>query len=260
MTLLAGLAQRLDDAERARKPIAQLSRDLPLTLDDAYAVQRALIDRRLARGERPIGVKLGFTSRAKMQQMGVSDLIWGRLTDGMLLENGGQLSLASYIHPRAEPEVAFMLGSPLAGNVTVDQALAAVTAVAPALEIIDSRYADFKFNLADVVADNCSSAGLVIGPWRAPPAALDNLGVLLEIDGRVVQVGSSAAILGSPLRALASAARLAAAAGLVLEAGWIVMAGAATAAEPMHGSRHARVTIEQLGTVSIQFKDGGSAA
>lgn len=219
MSVVEDLASRLDRAEQQRRPIAQLSRESQLTVEDAYAVQRSLIERRRARGERIVGVKLGFTSRAKMEQMGVSDLIWGWLTSGMLLDEGAELNPSRYIHPRVEPEIAFFLGQRLAGPVTEAQALAAVAAVAPALEVIDSRYADFKFNLADVVADNCSSASFVVGPRRPPDGSLDDLAVTLEIDGRVAQRGSTAEILGSPLLALTNAARLAGAAGLALEPG-----------------------------------------
>jgi 2-oxo-3-hexenedioate decarboxylase len=260
MSALREFATRLDGAATARAAIPQLSSHASLSVGDAYDVQRELVGQRLGRGERLVGVKLGFTSRAKMLQMGVSDLIWGRLTSGMLLEEGGRLRTADYIHPRIEPEIAFVLRQPLAGRVTAGEALAAVGAVAPALEVIDSRYADFRFNLADVVADNCSSAGVVIGPWRPVPADLDNLGVELWIDGRISQCGSTAAILGDPVRALVAAARLAAEAGLVLEPGWIVMAGAATAAEALAGARHARVAIEGLGGASIHVDKGAARA
>src|SRR5690606_39771072 len=159
MTDITALAERLDCAAFNATATPQL--EDPISLDDAYAVQRASIARRLARGETRIGIKMGFTSRAKMLQMGVSDMIWGRLTSGMLVEDGGSIALSNYVHPRVEPEVAFLIGRTLAGRVTPAQALAAVEAVAPALEIIDSRYEDFRFSLTDVVADNSSSSGFV---------------------------------------------------------------------------------------------------
>src|SRR5690606_32066293 len=183
---------RLDGAAFNATATPQLEQ--PITLADAYAVQRASIERRLARGETRIGIKMGFTSRAKMLQMGVSDMIWGRLTSGMLVEDGGSIALADYVHPRVEPEVAFLIGKPLSGNVTLPQALAAVEAVAPALEIIDSRYENFRFSLTDVVADNSSSSGFVVGPWRSPATDLDNLGLVMAFDGRPQAFGSTAAI------------------------------------------------------------------
>jgi len=244
---LASIAEKLDDAATGQRAIAQLSIDTPLSVADAYRVQNLLVERRLARGERRVGVKLGFTSHAKMIQMGVHDLIWGQLTDAMLVGNGGHLALAEFIHPRAEPEIAFLIGARLSGEVNEEQALAAVRSVAPALEIIDSRYSDFKFNLADVIADNCSSAALVVGAWQPLPGNIGNLDVLLEIDGQLAQCGSTAAILGHPVRALVAAARLVAQAGLALEPGWVVMAGAATAAETLRSGMRVRATVGGIG-------------
>ena len=244
---LASIAEKLDDAATGQRAIAQLSIDTPLSVADAYRIQNLLVERRLARGERRVGVKLGFTSRAKMIQMGVHDLIWGQLTDAMLVGDGGHLALEEFIHPRAEPEIAFLIGARLSGEVNEEQALAAVRSVAPALEIIDSRYSDFKFNLADVIADNCSSAALVVGAWQPLPGNIGNLDVLLEIDGQLAQCGSTAAILGHPVRALVAAARLVAQAGLALEPGWVVMAGAATAAETLRSGMRVRATVGGIG-------------
>ncbi len=161
---------------------------------------------------------MGFTSRAKMIQMGVDDMIWGRLSNGMLVEDGGEIDLSRYVHPRAEPEVAFLLGAPLEGDVSAAEAMLAVEAIAPAIEIIDSRYKAFKFSWADVVADNCSSSGYVLGAWQNLDADLSNLGMILEVNGRPAQIGSSAAILGHPARSLAAAARLSSEAGEPLQA------------------------------------------
>jgi 2-oxo-3-hexenedioate decarboxylase len=246
---LDALAERLDDAAHGARAVAQLSE--PITLADAYEVQRLSIARRLARGERRTGMKMGFTSKAKMVQMGLSELIWGRLTDGMLVDEAATIDIASYVHPRVEPEIAFLLARPLAGRVSLAEAAAAVGGVAPALEIIDSRYENFKFSLTDVVADNSSSSGYVIGAWSDPHTDISNLGMLLEIDGRPVQIGSSAAILDHPLRSLVAAARLAAAAGETLEAGSVVMAGGATAAEALTRGCRVRLSVDKLGDVGF---------
>ncbi len=251
MSDLDTLAKSVDDAARNAKAIAQLSMGTKLSLEDAYTVQRKMIGLRIARGERRVGMKMGFTSRAKMIQMGVSDMIWGRLTDQMLVEDGGRISLAKYVHPRVEPEIAYLLKAPLAGPVTPIQALAAVEAIAPAIEIIDSRFDNFKFSLEDVVADNASSTGFVVGPWCKPDIDCSNLGMLLEIDGRAAQVGSSAAILGNPARSLAAASRMVAEHGERLEAGWIVMAGGATDAVALTAGMSVRNTVEKLGSVSF---------
>jgi 2-oxo-3-hexenedioate decarboxylase len=252
MTDIAKVAEIVDEAARTATAIPQLSLSgHDLTLAEAYEVQEQSIARRIARGERLIGVKMGFTSRAKMVQMGLSDVIWGRLTDAMRLEDGGVLDFAKYVHPRVEPEIAFLLKRPLAGAVSHAEAMAAVEAVAPAMEIIDSRYQNFKFNLPDVVADNSSSSSFVLGAWHGPDVDISNLGMIMEFDGRAVQVGSSAAILGHPGRSLMMASRLATAAGVELTAGSIVMAGGATAAEALKPGIAVRLTVEKLGRVNF---------
>lgn len=254
----AELARVIDEAARTATAIPQLSHSYaPISVEAAYAVQALSVARRLARGERMVGLKMGFTSRAKMLQMGLSDMIWGRLTSHMQLADGGTLDLRRFVHPRFEPEIAFVMGRRLAGPVSPVQALAAVDAVAPALEIIDSRYEHFKFSLADVVADNCSSSAFVLGPWGSPDTDLSNLGMVCEVDGRVVQTGSSAAILGHPLRSLAAASRIAAEHGLALEPGWIVLAGGATAATYLHPGEHVRLVVEGLGQVGLHVSEAG---
>lgn len=232
------LAERLDAAARDGTAIPQIVSAAGLDADGAYAVQEALVARRLGRGERLVGLKLGLTSRAKMAQVGVDEVIRGRLTDAMAVADGATVDTSGLIHPRIEPEVAFLLDAE--GN---------ATAVAPALEVIDSRYADFTFSLADVIADNTSAAAYAIGSWKPLPDGLDNLGVLLEVDGRVAQVGSTAAILGDPRRAVAAARRLA---GTPTEAGWVLLAGAATAAVPLVKGAHVRAVVEGLGTVAVR--------
>jgi 2-oxo-3-hexenedioate decarboxylase len=251
MADIQALAQRVDDAARSAQAIAQLSQSSKLTMDDAYAIQKQSIARRVARGERQVGIKMGFTSRAKMVQMGLSDMIWGRLTDGMLIEDGGSTPFERYVHPRAEPEVAFLLKHRLAGHVTPMQALAAVEAIAPAIELIDSRYENFKFTLEDVVADNSSSSGFVTGGWHAPALDCANLGIVFSFNGKPVQIGSTAAILGNPLRSLAAAARFAAQADEPLQPGWIVMAGGATAAEALAPNTWVECEIQHLGRVGF---------
>jgi 2-oxo-3-hexenedioate decarboxylase len=147
------------------------------------------------------------------------------------------------------------LKTPLSGTVDATTAMSAVAAVAAALEIIDSRYRDFKFSLTDVVADNSSSSALVVGRWVEPTFDLGTLRMQLVIDGVVRQTGSSAAILGHPIESLINAARLVAERGETLKAGDIVMAGAATAAEALAPGQQVRAEAERLGSVSFSVKD-----
>ena len=248
------IAQRLHQAARQRHATPQLSGADAITLAEAYQVQHALVDHRLLEGHRRIGMKMGFTSRAKMAQMGVSDMIWGRLTADMLHEEGGEIDTAQFVHPRIEPEVCFLLRRSLEGQVTPMQALAAVEAVAPAIEIIDSRYENFKFSVPDVVADNASSAGLVVGRWHKPDTEVGNLGLILSLNGRPVEMGSTAAILGHPIRALVAAARLVAEHGERLEAGQLVMAGGATAAAALPAGVSVRLQMQNLGSVDFHTR------
>lgn len=253
---VARLAARLDEAALAGRTVPRLTDAVRLDVPAAYRVQRALVERRLARGERLAGVKMGFTSRAKMAQMGVDDVIYGLLTDAMAVEDGGTLDVSALAHPRIEPEVAFLIGTPPGGGPSsplspadVERALAGV---AVAWEVLDSRYDGFSFTLPDVVADNASAAAFGVGRWL-PADGLDprTLGMVLELDGRTAAVGSSAAVLGDPVRSLIAAARLAEEAGTPLLPGQVVLAGAATAAVALPPGAHARVTAAGLGRVEV---------
>lgn len=259
MSTLAPFALALDQAAVTRQAVAQISETQPdFDLTAAYAVQRLLVQQRLHRGAQRVGLKMGFTSRAKMRQMGVDQMIWGRLTDDMRLDEGAELALDRYLHPRAEPEIAFVLKRPLAGRVSAAEAMASVEAVAAGIEIIDSRYRDFRFHLADVVADNASSSGFLLGTLHRPDTDVSNLGIAMRVDGRVVQTGSSAAILGHPVRSLVAAARLAAEAGETLQAGDIVLAGAATEAIALHAGSHVSASFQSLGQVAFQVSGARS--
>jgi 2-oxo-3-hexenedioate decarboxylase len=151
------------------------------------------------------------------------------------------------VHPRIEPEVAFLLKRELVGKVTPLQAFSAVEAIAPAIEVIDSRYKAFKFSLTDVVADNSSSSGFVVGPWHQPDLDFSNLGIVVSFNGVIVLVGSTAAILGNPLRSLVAAARFAAEAEEPLRPGWIVMAGGASHAEALSPGLWVECEVQHLG-------------
>ncbi|WP_413728259.1 2-keto-4-pentenoate hydratase [Sodalis sp. RH19] len=259
MSQVTEIATLLDQAARNGTAIGQFDPEGHLSLEQAYAIQSAVVKCREARGERRVGVKMGFTSRAKMLQMGLSDVIWGRLTGGMQIEEGSAIDISRFVRPRCEPEIAFILKKTLAGNVTGPQALAAVEAIAPALEIIDSRYKDFRFTLPEVIADNASSSGFVIGPWCDPHIDFSNLGLTLNINGRVMQVGSTAALLGHPLRSLVAAARLAAEANEPLQEGWIVMAGGATSADWIEAGQYISVDMERLGSAGFRLSPSSDA-
>jgi 2-oxo-3-hexenedioate decarboxylase len=225
-------ATALLDAEDARADREPLTEDWPgLDLATGYAVQDETLRRRLGRGERLTGLKLGLTSRAKQQRMGIASPLTAWLTDAMALPAGAPVPRERLIHPRAEPEIAFLMGSRLAGpGVTAATALAAVDSVYGGLEIVDSRYRDFRFTLPDVVADNASSGCFVTGPVAMPPASLDLSleACLLELNGQVVDSATGAAVQGHPAEALALAANDLGRRGLAIEPGWIVLTGGMT--------------------------------
>jgi 2-oxo-3-hexenedioate decarboxylase len=243
------LAHRLDTAQNDRSPIPSLADTHPLGIDDAYAVQEALVGLRQARGERLTGVKLGFTSKAKMVQMGVCEVIVGRLTDAMRIGDGAELELSDLIHPRVEPEVAFRLSKHVDSDDPTTDIESCVDAVAPALEVIDSRYQDFRFTVTDVVADNTSAAAYAVGAWR-PLGDVTNKAVRLRTP-RQEAVGSTAAILGAPLAALHALLAICRKRRIPLAPGQIVLAGAATAALPLTAGVTA-CHIAGLGTVTLK--------
>lgn len=264
MTDIRRLARTLDDAVRAATAIPQLSATEPLTLDEAYAVQRAGVDLRNARGDEVVGVKLGFTSKAKAEQMGVSDVIAGHLTGSMALADEGVFDQSTAVHPRIEPEVAFRLARDLDPADESDDWTDAVDGVAAAMEIIDSRYRDFTFSLEDVVADNTSACGFVIGDWISPQQVrsrfdLSAQPVLLSLDGAEGVAGSTADILGDPWQAIPAVVRMAARYHHPLTAGSVLLAGAATAAVPLQAGT-IRAEVGALGSVAVRVVGGDSDA
>lgn len=247
-------AALLENARAEARPVEQLTKSDPaLGLDAAYRIQEEGIKLRLAGGDALVGHKMGLTSETKMKQMGVRAPIAGMLLRSMRAESGGTFSVAGLIHPRIEAEIAFIIGRELRGPATLEQALAACDGAAAALEIVDSRFRDFKFTLQDVVADNCSSCGFVIGAAR-PLAGLDLTAVPLEmsIDGQVVQRGSSADILGHPGKSLAALAGMLAERGRSILPGTVVLAGAATQAVPLKAGMNVSVAAGPLASVSVR--------
>lgn len=192
---------RCEDEQIERPPFTDDWADLDL--DTGYAIQDLNLRARLARGERLVGVKLGLTSRAKQQRMGVDTPFVAWLTDAMILPVGDPVPQSRLIHPRLEPEIVFVMGERLEGpGVTCAQAMAAVESVWGGAEVIDSRYQDFRFKAGDVSADNASSAAFVTGPIGVPPSELDlaTEAVLVEVGGVIVDSATGAAVQGHPGR------------------------------------------------------------
>lgn len=233
-----------------------------LDVATAYEAQRLQHAARFARGERTIGVKLGLTSAAKQQSMGVHEPVRGYLTDAMEHPGGEQeLSLDGLIHPRAEPELVLLTNRELRGpGCTAAQVLAATEAVAIGLEVLDSRYPAFRFTLPDVVADNTSAARFVVGPQLgAPTLPLDLIGMVLRVNGRIVATAAGAALLGHPAASVAWAVNHLAAAGEGIPAGSIVLAGAPTDAFALGAGDVVEVEAHGLGSARLRVAAAASA-
>lgn len=251
----AYFAQILDDAQVAATPVTQITVEAPdLTMEEGYDVQRLLVERRYDRGETRVGMKMGLTSKAKMEQVGVHRPIYGHLTSGMRLNDGDALVRSEHIHPRAEPEICFVMGEALEGPTTTEEALAAIDYVTAAIEVIDSRYKDFEFTLEDVVADNSSSSKFILGTRRVSADELDlgNIGMVLNQNGEAAETGSTAAILEHPLRSLVYLANMLAERDEAIEAGSLVLSGGATAAIHVDTGDHVLLETDGLGTVEFR--------
>jgi 2-oxo-3-hexenedioate decarboxylase len=248
-------AKVLDEAMLSARAVPRLTKERPdLAMEDAYAIQDLVVNHRIRRGERLIGWKMGMTSKVKMKQMGVKDPIYGILTDAMHVPDAGVMQLKGRIHPKIEPEVAFLIGKDLEGPVSPAQVLQATNGVCAALEVIDSRFENFEFQLPDVVADNTSASGFVLGNFMRKTDRLDlgNLGIVFEVNGVPVQFGSTAAILGHPARSIAELVNMLAKRDLTLKAGSIVLAGGATAAVPVASGDRVKVSIHHLGSAEVR--------
>jgi 2-oxo-3-hexenedioate decarboxylase len=215
-----------------------------------------LRERYLASGHRHIGWKAGLTSRAKMRQMGVDQPIVGFLTQKMAAAPGSVIEVANHVHPRVECEVAFVLSADLPSEgCTVEHVLEATEFVVPAIEMIDSRYQNFKFDLASVIADNTSTARFILGSNGMRLSDLDRktLGVALLRNGEVMATGASAAVWGDPAASVALVANIVGSVGGRLEAGMTVMSGGITAAFAVSPGDCVSARFQKLGNVDIRF-------
>ena len=250
-------AQALYTAERDRRPIRPFTEQFEgITPDDAYRIQLALMELKKSDGAKVVGKKIGLTSKAMQQMLNVDQPDYGHILDGMVLQDGSQFPAKDLIQPRIEPEIAFILDKDLKGpGVTTVQVLAATAFVIPALEIIDSRFESWKIKLSDTIADNASSARIVLGesPRRVDQLDLRLVGMVMEKNGEVVQTGAGAAALGHPANAVAWLANAVGEFGVTLKAGEIIMPGALCGAADVASGDTIRASFDGLGTVSVRF-------
>jgi 2-keto-4-pentenoate hydratase len=256
-TGLAAAAALLYDAQSRRAPVAPLTATYPnLDVAQAYSVLRLNLNRHLDQGAVLRGHKIGLTSAPMQELLGVNEPDFGYILDNMVLPDGANVPITTFCAPRVEPEVAFLLRRPLQGpGVTVEDVLAVTEAVAPALEIVDSRIADWRITLADTIADNASSGAVVLGDWvplaQAPP--LPETTAALVVNDETAATGQGTAVLGDPAHAVAWLANAIARYGDVIEAGQFVMSGSYTTASFVAAGDHASATVSGLGAVHVSF-------
>lgn len=249
------LAQRLYDAAAEHRTVPMLTAEHPsLTEDEAYAIQTALVGLHVAAGATRTGMKLGLTSKAKQREMGIDVPIVGVLLDTLALDPGTPFAVGQLGQPRAEPEIALLIGRELAGpGVTAAHVLAATEAVMPALELLDSRYDGYRFTLPDVVADQTSAGRYLLGGRLTSPRDLDLrlTGCVLTRNGEVAATAAGAAVSGHPASAVAWLVRWMAARGGGLRAGDIVLSGGMTAVVPLAPGDVVTAEFDRLGSVTL---------
>lgn len=252
---LKEIAVKLDQAAKNASAVEQISKTYEFDEAQAYEIQRLSMEERYARGDDFVGLKLGFTSYAKMEQMGVHDMIWGRLTNDMYCKPDQTVSMSKFIHPRAEPEIAFLVSRDIDREISLEEIPDYIEAVSVAIEIIDSRYMNFKFSLEDVIADNCSSSAFVHGEWKELPTSLNDRKMTLSFNGELKEEGMSNAILDNPYNSVCNASRLAAKYGQKFPKGSVLLAGAATPAVFVQPGTKVTAMVENLGEVSVSFEE-----
>src|ERR1700752_2926049 len=251
------LAADLAQAERSREPIAPLTSAYPdIDVVDAYEIQLINIRQRVAEGARVLGHKVGLSSKAMQQMMGVDEPDYGHLLDEMQVFEDTPVKAGRYLLPRVEVEVGFLLAEDLPGAAcTEDDVLAATEALVPSIELIDTRITDWKIALCDTIADNASSAGFVLGEARVSPADIDitQIDAVLTCNGEVAAKGRSDAVLGNPVTAVAWLARKVESFGVRLRAGDIVLPGSCTRAIDVHPGDNFAAEVAGLGAVRLSF-------
>jgi len=251
------LGAELYQALRQGQMIEPLTNRYPdLDIADAYAIQQHMLGLRLADGERVVGKKIGVTSQAVMDMLGVFQPDFGWLTDAMLFNPGDNIPVNTLIQPKAEGEIAFLLNKPLQGpGVTIANVLAATEGVMTCFEIVDSRIRDWNIRIQDTVADNASCGVFVLGENLISPHAVDlaTCGMVLEKNGEIIATGAGAAALGHPANAVAWLVNTLGEYEIALDAGDIVLSGSLAAMVPVQAGDHLTVTIGGLGSCPVRF-------
>lgn len=258
-SVIEQLGDELFEALRARRTLAPLTdREPAIEIDDAYHVSQRMLSQRLAENERVVGKKIGVTSDAVQNMLGVHQPDFGFLTDAMQVPEGSAVSLAehSLIQPRVEGEIAFVLNEDLTGpGVTEDDVLAATAYVTPCFEIVDSRITEWRIKIQDTISDNASCGVFVLGDERVDPRALDLAAVAMTIhrDGEHAADGLGSAVQGHPCTAIAWLANTLGGYDIPLLAGEIILSGSLAPLLPITAGEHYTLHLEGIGDASVSF-------
>ena len=251
------LAEHLENCQLQVRDTPKITDEHPgMDWDDAYAIQDAILARKLSRGARVVGLKAGLTSHAKMRQMGVTDPVFGFLVDEFIVPEGGEVKVSQLIHPKVEPEICFVTRAELKGpGCHIGAVLAASDVVLTGIEVIDSRYRDFKFDLKSVIADNTSAARFVVGGRAVRPEGVDlrTVGVVLEKNGQPVALGAGAAVLGHPAAAIAMLANHLGRRGREIPAGSLILSGGVTEAVAVAAGDSVSLRVQGMGCTNLRF-------
>ncbi|MFE7843085.1 2-keto-4-pentenoate hydratase [Streptomyces sp. NPDC057474] len=253
--ILAELAKELANAARTCVPVRLLSERFPgLTVQDAYRIQRINMEARAAAGDRIAGHKIGLTSTAMQEQMGIGEPDSGVVAQSMVAPGGGLLRAADFMNPRIETEIAFRLGRDLPGPSDLDTVRSAVAEAFLAFEILDTVFPSWDITLVDSIADNAACAGVITGPAVPFDPAWDLAAekIRLEADGEVVAIGEGGDVLGDPLKALVWLTHRLPVLGTPLRAGDIVLAGSVHASLQLTPRTHFRATSTRLPAVQLR--------
>lgn len=257
------LAQRLNQAEQSRTQMRQLSLEYPdMTIDDAYAIQRAWVALKISEGRKLKGHKIGLTSRAMQQSSNITEPDYGALLDDMFFHEGGDVPVSRFIVPRVEVELAFVLGKDLRGpNITLFDVYDAVEYVTPALEIIDARIQGVDPDsgrtrkVFDTISDNAANAGVVLGgrPCRIGDFDWRWVGAIMSRNGVIEETGVAAGVLNHPANGVVWLANKLAPHGVTLEAGQIILGGSFTRPVAAQAGDTFHVDYGPLGAISCRF-------
>ena len=248
----------LYEAMRHRRTLAPLTDRFPgIEIDDAYAISRHFLARRIRDGERVIGKKIGVTSRVVQERLGVSQPDFGFLTNAMCRADGGDVEIShTLIQPQAEGEIAFVLERDLRGpGLSIGTVLSATRSVHACFEIVDSRIDDWRIKIQDTIADNASCGVFVMSEEGVDPRGLDLGACAIEVrkNGAPLSRGVGAATMGSPLNAVAWLANTLGSYGVSLQAGDIVLSGSLVPLEPIRAGDEMEATIAGIGSLSLRF-------